>query len=138
MIRNRIRKHLCLVSINAFQYATAVLQALTSAISHAQRAAMVLDGEPYPYIKWLAKASSATPTGQRIAIDVEEIIDLIGTGALRLGGPESKHPLNRKLREVRRALIDAARSKGIDAPWLNHWYLHLDERSKIHATFWYK
>ena len=66
----------------------AVLQAMTQTLSHALRAAVVLDGQPYPYIKWLAHAAFQTPTGKRLAPRVAELLDCLACDALRLPGPE--------------------------------------------------
>src|SRR5205085_120240 len=54
--------------------ALAVLQAMTPTLSHAMRAAMVLDREPYPYIKWLGKAAAKTPTGAPIVAIIHDIL----------------------------------------------------------------
>ena len=104
---------------------------MTATISHALRAAVVLDGEPYPYVKWLAAAAARRPTGARVGALVNELLELLATGALPIPGPEREHPLNVKLRQIRNLLIAAARSRGIDGPWLQRWYLHLDMRQRI-------
>ena len=114
----------------------ALLLAVQPTLTHAMQAAMVLDGEPYPYSKWLAKAASQTPTGRLIAPLVQDAIDLIGTGALRQPGPEGQHPLTQKLKQIRQCLIDAAIAGGLDAPWLREWYLHLDLRKQIEHVTW--
>ncbi|HEV2294894.1 MAG TPA: hypothetical protein VGR35_13660 [Tepidisphaeraceae bacterium] len=116
--------------------AAALLLALTPAVAHALRAAMVLDGLPYPYVKWLADAASRTPTGAVIASLTNELLDLVGAGALRMAGPERQHPLNVTLRAMRQALIAAARDRGITGPWLEQWYLHLDMRQRIGDARW--
>lgn len=116
--------------------AVALLQAMTPTLSHALRAAMVLDGQPYPYHKWLASAAGKTPTGAQIVPLVEAVIDSIGAGTLRVGGPERQHPLTLVLREIRGKIIAAARAGGIDAEWLDLWYLHLDVRNRIHDVTW--
>jgi hypothetical protein len=116
--------------------ASALLLAMSACISHALRAAIVLDGEPYPYVKWLAAAAARTPTGARVAALVNELLDLLAAGALRMPGPERDHPLNVKLREIRKVLIAASRAHGIDGPWLEHWYLHLDMRQRIGDARW--
>ena len=116
--------------------AIAVLQATTSTIAHALRAALVLDGEPHPFSKWLAHAAVQAPTGRQIVPIIEGLIDDLGAGVLRVGGPERDHPINRRLKQIRTILIDTARARGIDAPWLDWWYLHLDQRGAIHRVEW--
>lgn len=116
--------------------AAALLLALTAVLSHAMRAAMVLDGQPYPYTKWLPASAAGTPTGRQILPLVGDAIYLIEGGALRQGGPERQHPLNIKLREIRERLMTAARASGLDRPWLSEWYLHLDVRDQIHNVTW--
>lgn len=115
----------------------AILQGATNALAHALRAAMVLDGEPYPYIKWLAAASRLTNTGGTLAGNVEEFLDILGAGGLRLRGPEREHAVSLKLKEIRRKLIAAARGSGMDEPWLESWWLYLDlARREIHNIAW--
>jgi hypothetical protein len=117
--------------------AAAVLMAMTTTMSHALQAAMVLDGEPYPYVKWLAQAASQTPTGARIAAIVAQMLNLLGQDALRLPGPEKQYPLSTALREMRRVLIEAARQRGIHEPWLTHWYLSIHAaREATHKVSW--
>lgn len=107
--------------------AVAVLQAMTQTLSHALRAAMVLDGEPYPYVKWLAHAAFATPTGRRLAPAVTGLLDLLAQDALRAPGPEAQHPITHALREIRRLLVEAAQERDLDAPWLREWWLVIDQ-----------
>ncbi len=102
-----------------------VLLSLPKVVRHALQAAMALDGEPFPYDKWLLHAARHTPTGRRIAPCVEKIVDLLGADALRFAGRERDNPISRTLREIRGILIDAARAHGIDEPWLTEWYLHM-------------
>jgi hypothetical protein len=116
--------------------AIALLLAVQPTLTHAMQAAMVLDGEPYPYSKWLPTAAAKTPTGAKVVPLIEEMIDLLGAGALRQAGPEGTHPINRKLKQIRQTLIDAARAGGLDAPWLSHWYLHLGLRRQIEHVTW--
>lgn len=115
----------------------AILQGLSSALTHALRAAMILDGVPYPYVKWLAQAAAGTPTGSRLAPAVEGLLDSLAANGLRAPGPERTHPLSLGLREIRRILIEASRQRGIDGPWLEDWYLYLPEaRRGIHEVLW--
>jgi len=117
--------------------ALALLQSATAALTHALRAALVLDGEPYPCATWLARAAAATPTGAQVVALAEDVVDLLGTGALRAAGERRAHPLSLKLREVRRVLIDAARAAGIDGVWLDHWPMHLAEsRAGVREVAW--
>jgi predicted nucleotidyltransferase len=108
-------------------HAAAVLQGLVPALNHALRAAMVLDCKPYPYIKWLTLAAGQTPTGKRLLPLFEDILDQLTACALRQAGPERSHPISLKLREIRQVLMDAARSAGIDEPWLDRWWEHLTQ-----------
>ena len=105
--------------------AVASLLSLSETLSHALKAAMVLDGQPYPYEKWLWSAAYKTPTGRRLAPDVEKILDFLAQDALRVAGPHKKNPLNNELHLIRSKLIHAAGEKGIDAPWLKAWYLYM-------------
>ena len=114
----------------------ALLLALTSTLSHALRAAIVFDRQPYPYTKWLAASAAETATGREIVPIVGDVISLIETGALRQGGPEDQHPINLKLREIRQKLISAARSGGLDGPYLTTWWMHLDIRERVHRVVW--
>jgi len=112
----------------------ATLFSLSKTITHGLQAAMALDGEPYPYDKWLYRAARRTPTGARVAASVDRILDLIGQGQLALSGGEAQHPVSRELRVIRHALIDAAHAKGIDEPWLEKWWLFMDQARKAFAN----
>jgi len=115
----------------------ALLMFLPKTIAHALRAAIVLDGEPYPYEKWLYQAACKTPTGRRLAPTVEAVIDLLGEDQLRYPGPECDHPIGRELMTLRRTLIDAAHAHGNHAPWLNEWWLHMNQaRDAIQGVRW--
>jgi hypothetical protein len=103
----------------------AVLQAHVAALAHALRAAMVLDGLPYPYSKWLYRDAVAAPTGAKLATNVQELIDLVGSGALRGPAGSDSHPLSVKMKQIRLVLIQCAQEAGIDEPWLRQWWLHI-------------
>jgi hypothetical protein len=115
----------------------ALLIGVANALQHALRAAMVLDGEPYRYSKWLTRMAARTPTGAKVVTLVERATRLIGSGALDLPGPEAQHPLTLQLRLIRQTLIDAAVAAGIDEPWLRQWWLHIDKaRRGIDDVTW--
>lgn len=107
-------------------HAVSVLLALSKTLAQAMRAAIVLDGEPYPYDKWLYHAACNTPTGARIVPHVDRVLAMLAEDALRLRVAERQHPLNVEVRAMRSVLINAARAKGIDRPWLDTWYLNMD------------
>jgi hypothetical protein len=115
----------------------AVLLSLGKAMGHALRAAMVLDGEPYPYDKWLHLAAAQLPTGRGVTPHIERIIDLLRDDALHFPGSQRENPISLELRAIRRILIDAARAKGNDAQWLSKWWLHIDQaRDAIEQIRW--
>ena len=116
---------------------SALLLAMTPALEHALRCAMVIDGKPYPYRKWLSKAARQTPTGARVQEKLEQMLDLLATGALRCTGPEKMHPVSLKLREIRSILVEAAIASGIDEPWLHQWWLWMPQaREGISRVRW--
>lgn len=112
----------------------ALLLSLTKTIAHALQAAMVLDGEPYPYDKWLCRAARQTPTGARVATSVDAILNLIARGQLHFPGGESQHPISHELRAIRKILIDAARGQAINEPWLEKWWLYMDQAREAFQT----
>jgi len=115
----------------------AVLLSLPKALGHALRAAMVLEGEPYPYDKWLYRAALQTPTGKLLEPAVRSVLECLASGALSIGGPERTHPLSRELRVIRQVLIEAARGKGLDRPWLDKWWLYMDQaREAVARARW--
>ena len=114
-----------------------VLLSLPKTIAHALRAAMVLDGQPYPYDKWLYYAASQTPTGRKLVPSVEKIIDYIAQNKLRFKGSEADHPISQELRVIRRILIEAAQAKGNNSPWLDRWWLYMAQpRDNIKNVQW--
>lgn len=118
-------------------HAPALLFFLPKVLAHALRAAMILDGEPFPYDKWLFHVARSSPTGSLIAPSIDRVLDLLAAGHLRTPGPESQHPISLELRVIRNILIESARARGIDEPWLNQWWLHMDEaRAGIQTVRW--
>jgi hypothetical protein len=105
----------------------AVLFSLSQTIAYALRAALILDGEPYPYEKWLRREALRHPTGEKLAPHVDAILDAIAGDALRFAGPDRQNPLSQQARQMRQILIDAARAKGIDEPWLTQWWLYISQ-----------
>lgn len=117
--------------------AVALLLALPKAMAHAMQAAMVLQGQPYPYRKWLYRAAVATPVGVQLQPSLQELLDILAADGLRQGGPEKQNAISLELRAIRKVLIDAARSRGIDAPWLDKWWLYIDlARDTFRALRW--
>lgn len=117
--------------------ATALFLAVGPMISQALRCAMVIDGEPYPYSKWLGKYASQTPTGAKVYAKAQEILDVLAADGLRQPGPEKQHPVSLKAREIRAILVEAARSSGLDEPWLAQWWLWMTQaRDAIARTRW--
>jgi hypothetical protein len=110
---------------------------LGKTIGHALRAATVLDGQPYPYDKWLRRAAGETETGRLVAAEVDHIVDLLAQDHLRTPGPEASHPITRALVAIRTMLIEAARAKGCGGPWLREWWLYMDAaREAIEDIRW--
>jgi len=104
-----------------------VLLSLPEVISNALKAAIALDGQPYPYGKWLHRVSLETPTGRLLAPSIEIILDRIGENDLRFDGPESAHPVSVELTNICNTLIGAAHAKGNEAPWLSEWWFHIHQ-----------
>jgi len=109
----------------------AVFVALGTTLTHALRAAMVLDGEPPPYDKWLAHAAAGTPTGRIVVRRFARIMRLVGSGALNRRQAEVRHPVNLELRKIRADLVAAAHRKGIHDAWLGKWYLFIDQARSV-------
>jgi hypothetical protein len=107
-------------------HSVAVLLAGAECLAHALRAAMVLDGTPYPYDKWLYPDSLTTPTGKAVAPSVGKFLDQVAQGSLRTAAPEASHPIVQALKELRAILIDRARATGLDGEYLDRWWLHMD------------
>ena len=113
------------------------LLSVAPALAHAFRAALVLDGEPFPYQKWLRRAASRTATGKRLGPCVDRILDHLAADHLRSGVGDEKNPIDRALHEVRDILIESARDGGIDEPWLRYWYLYMNQaRDGIAGVRW--
>lgn len=104
----------------------AALQSIIPAVTHALRAAMTLDGEPYPYDKWLTTAASATPTGAQVAALAESLVDTLRRDTRSLCGPERDNPLSQLLRRMRAILLETAAAAGIQAPWLRTWWHEIE------------
>jgi hypothetical protein len=106
----------------------ALLLALSKTLVHAMQAAIVLEGEPYPYDKWLHRAALETPVGRAMEPHAQAILDCLAADGLReQHDDENDHTITIELRAVRRILIDAARERGIDEPWLESWWLYMTQ-----------
>jgi hypothetical protein len=112
-----------------------VFFAVAKTVTHALQAALILDGQPFPYDKWLFKAALETPTGQLIASDVRKIFSLIRRGYLELRGHDRDNPISNRLRSIRWKLVKAAQKKGFHQLWLEKWWRFMtqaeDARLKI-------
>jgi hypothetical protein len=114
-----------------------LLLAASKAIAHILKASLVLDGEPYPYDKWLSHAAAQTPTGRKVLPKIDNVLDLLAGGAIRLKAPVRDHPLYHALKDARNVLLQSARAKGNDAQWLSKWWLHIDQaRDAIEHIRW--
>ena len=114
-----------------------VLLSLPKTLAHALRAAMVLDNEPYPYDKWLYYAASKIPIGKKLIPSINKIIDLMASDGLRFEGSEAENPISTELRVIRKILIEEARAKGNDSPWLEKWWLYMTQAlDKIREIHW--
>ena len=107
-----------------------VLLSLPKILTHALKAAMVLDNEPYPYEKWLFYAARKTKTGKLLIPSVEKILNLIADDMIRFKGLESDNPISQELRVIRRILIEVAQNNGYNYPWLNKWWLYITQALK--------
>jgi Domain of unknown function (DUF4037) len=112
--------------------AVASLLATSNAVAHGLRAAMILDAEPYPYEKWLAAKAYASPTGALLQPAVERLLLALDHQELTSGAA-----LDAALKDMRLVLIDRARDRGLDGPWLDRWWLHIDQaRTGIQTVGW--
>lgn len=117
--------------------AVAVLLSLSKTLAHAMQAALALDGEPYPYDKWLRRAAYETETGRRLQPSIDNILELLAEDGLRFPGVEADNPISRELRVIRQTLIDAAHEHGVNEPWLRQWWLHMDPaREAFESVRW--
>jgi hypothetical protein len=106
----------------------ALLLGLSKTLAHAMKAAIVLEGEPYPYDKWLHRAALQTPVGRAMEPHVQAILDsLAGDGLRKQYADENDHQITVELRAIRQTLINAAREQGIDEPWLESWWLYMTQ-----------
>jgi hypothetical protein len=56
---------------------------------------------------------------------------------LRFEGSEAENPISMELRVIRKILIEEARAKGNDSPWLEKWWLYMTQAlDKIREVYW--
>ncbi len=117
--------------------AIASLISVTEAAAHGMRAALVLDGVPYPYEKWLAARALTCPTGRPACKAVERLLGALEAGGLRAQAGSVGADIQAPLSELRSILIGRARGAGLDGPWLERWWLYLpDARAGIATARW--
>ncbi|MFX1454981.1 MAG: hypothetical protein ACFFDB_06360 [Promethearchaeota archaeon] len=115
----------------------AFLLSLPKVLAHALKAGMVLDGEPYPYNKWLYYAALRTPTGKKLAPSIDRIIDLIARDNLRFKGSEADNPIGQELRVIRKILVEESQAEGNNSPWLEKWWLYMTQpRDELKNIRW--
>ncbi len=115
----------------------AVLTGVVAAANHALRCAYLLDGRPYPYIKWLHLATRFSPTAAAVRSEVDDLLVRIVSDRDALCLPEAENAVSQCLRRIRRILIERARTAGIDEPWLTEWWRSIEEaRAALDAVAW--
>ncbi len=113
------------------------LSAVVKTVEYGMKCALILDGHPYPYGKWLYVEAHKSPTGQVIIPCVERILSLLEGGHHALMGPERENAISQELRVIRKNLIEKANQTGIDEPWLNRWWHFIDEaRGALETVAW--
>lgn len=115
-------------------HSVAVLLSLTKVLGHAMRAALVLDGRPYHYDKWLYRDALGSPTGREVARGVGRVMRLISRGGLDPNVMRGPNPVNRELRRIRFDLIAAAERRGIHDRWLREWWYFMDAAREAPRT----
>lgn len=113
------------------------LSAVVKTVEYGMKCALILDGHPYPYGKWLYVEAHKTSTGQGIISSVDNILGLLGGGRHALLGPERENQISQELRVIRNHLIEKANQTGIDEPWLDRWWHFIDEaRCTLETVAW--
>jgi hypothetical protein len=104
----------------------AVLNTMTSKISEMCKICCLLEGKPFPYEKWLLRASAETRIGKRLISIFEQVLttlsrlnnDLMGNWA------EVRTAIDAIDTEACDIIEAALVSWGIDRSWLEHSYYH--------------
>jgi len=107
------------------------LVALSETLNHAMRAAIVLAGQPYRYHKWLHADLMAIPSGSIIGPGVERVFDLIERGDLRKKHANETPAIAVETKAIRNHLIETAKASGINEPWLDKWWYHIDASKQV-------
>ncbi len=105
----------------------ALLLLLPQALADAMRAALIMQGVPYPYDKWLYQELVCRVECASLCASLGRILELLGQDGLQLKLRESANPISNELRAIRQDIIEMAKSRGWDEPWLDKWWLHMDE-----------
>jgi hypothetical protein len=105
----------------------AVLLTTSTALAEALRAAMVLDREPYPYLKWLPSSAASCPTGSKLLAARAQFLALLEAGGMHAHDLDQRGTLGEPLREMRAILAGRAQDTGIGGDWLERWWLAIDE-----------
>ena len=130
-------EHRSMDNSGARGHPVALLLASANCLREALRAAMIVDGLPYPYDKWLHPDALATPTGTMLAPSVERLLDGLTGDSLRASLPEASHPVVQALKEMRGVLVARARETGLHGDYLDRWWLHVTNvRQGIRAVSW--
>ena len=115
----------------------AALSSIVATVNHAIRCVLVLNGVPYPYVKWLYVAATASSTGRAVLRHVDNILDLVRSKWSALRGPEKDNEISTTLRLIRGLIVEQANAIGIDEPWLNRWWHYVNEaRNAFEEVEW--
>lgn len=91
----------------------------------ALRCAIVVDGYPYPYDKWLVRVAGQLPVGKRVLECADDFFE-------NLKAEDSYRPMFQEdnsfvkmEKRMRKILLEEFRSRDLDEPWLVEWWKYV-------------
>lgn len=107
---------------------TALLLTMSKFIEHALKAAIISNGRPYPYQKWLYHTASGIDSCNLLVNEIDLLLEIIErNGILGDVNDIDNNVLFKSMEKIKGALIDLASIHNIESPIIEKWYLYIDD-----------
>jgi hypothetical protein len=92
----------------------------------ALRCAIVIEGYPYPYDKWLERVALNLPVGRRLLECAEDFFQYLKDENFTPKYQED-NSFVRMEKRMRKILLEEFRSRDMDEPWLIEWWKYVEK-----------
>jgi hypothetical protein len=93
----------------------------------ALRCAIVIEGYPYPYDKWLERVARNLPVGKRVLECAEDFFQYLKDENSFKPMYQEDNSFVRMEKRMRKVLLEEFHSRNIDEPWLIEWWKYVEK-----------